>query len=165
MAFEVGLISHSLCTILPTPVFSPGEFHGPESGGLQAIRLQELDMTEQLTLSLWPWNTLGQDDPRLCTISTILFWASQVVLVVKNLPAMQVDVRVMCWLPGLGRSPGGGHGNSLQYSCLENPTDREAWRASAHNVAWSDLTETTAWSTYSFYLFFSQSSNQVNTVI
>ena len=40
-------------------------------------------------------------------------------------------------IPGLGRSPGGGHGNPLQYSCLENPTDREAWWATVHGVAQS----------------------------
>ena len=38
-------------------------------------------------------------------------------------------------VPGLGRSPGGGHGNPLQYSCLENPTDRGAWWATFHGVA------------------------------
>ena len=38
-------------------------------------------------------------------------------------------------LAGLGRSPGGGHGNPLQYSCLENPMDRGAWQAIAHGVA------------------------------
>ena len=40
-------------------------------------------------------------------------------------------------IPGSGRSPGGGNGNPLQYSCLENPVDRGAWRASAHRVAQS----------------------------
>ena len=44
-------------------------------------------------------------------------------------------------IPGLGRSPGGGHGNPLQYSCLENPMDRGAWRATVHSVAESDMTE------------------------
>ena len=43
----------------------------------------------------------------------------------KNLPANAGDVRDPGSIPGLGRSPGGGHGNSLQYSCLENPMDRE----------------------------------------
>ena len=38
-------------------------------------------------------------------------------------------------IPGSGRSPGGGHGKPLQYSCLENPTDREAWGATVHGVA------------------------------
>ena len=47
--------------------------------------------------------------------------ASQEMLVVKNLSANAGDVRDMGSVPGLGRSPGGGHGNPLQYSCLENP--------------------------------------------
>ena len=62
-------------------------------------------------------------------------WASQVVLVAKNLPANAEDVRDMGSIPGLGRSPGGGHSNPLQYSCLENPLDRGAWRATINRVA------------------------------
>ena len=54
-----------------------------------------------------------------------LNWASQVALVVKNLPANAGDIRDSGWIPGLGRSPEGGHGNPLQYSCLENPMDRK----------------------------------------
>ena len=46
-------------------------------------------------------------------------------------------------IPGSGRSPGGGHGNPLQYSCLENPMDRAAWRAIVHGVAELDMTEAT----------------------
>ena len=49
---------------------------------------------------------------------------SKVVLVVKNLPANAGDTRDMSLIPGLGRSPEGGNGNPLQYSCLGNPTDR-----------------------------------------
>ena len=45
---------------------------------------------------------------------------------VKNLPANAGDIRDVRSISGSGRSPGGGHGNSLQYSCLENPTDRGA---------------------------------------
>ena len=44
---------------------------------------------------------------------------------------------------GLRRSPGGGHGNPLQYSCLENPLDRGAWQATVHGVAESEVTEVT----------------------
>ena len=51
-------------------------------------------------------------------------WASQVALVVKNPPASAGDVRDMGSVPGLGRSPGKGNGNPLQYFCLENPIDR-----------------------------------------
>ena len=52
--------------------------------------------------------------------------ASQVALVVKNLPANTGDIRDSDLIPGLGRSPGGGHGNPLQYSFLENPMHRDA---------------------------------------
>ena len=52
--------------------------------------------------------------------------ASQVVLPVRNLPASAGDVRDTAVIPGSGRSPGEGHGNPLQYSCLENPMTEEA---------------------------------------
>ena len=61
--------------------------------------------------------------------------ASQVVLVVKNLPVNAGDARDAGLIPGSGRSPGGGNGNPLQYSCLENPTDSGAWWATVHGVA------------------------------
>ena len=50
----------------------------------------------------------------------------EVALVVKNLPASAGQVRGAGLIPGLGRSPGGGHGNTLQYSCLENSMDKVA---------------------------------------
>ena len=64
------------------------------------------------------WVGVGQDGIR----------ASQVALVVKNVPANAGDIRS-------GRSPGGGHGNPLQYSRLENPMDRGAWWTAVHGVA------------------------------
>ena len=62
--------------------------------------------------------------------------ASQVVLVVKNPPANAGDLRDMglFLIPGSGSSPGGGHGNPLQYSCLGNPMDGRAWWATVHGV-------------------------------
>ena len=60
--------------------------------------------------------------------------ASQVVLEVKNPPAYAGDSRDTDLIPGSGRSPGGGHGNPLQYSRLENPMDRGAWWAIVHGV-------------------------------
>ena len=57
------------------------------------------------------------------------------VLVVKKLPANGRDVRDVGSIPGMGRSPGGGHDNPLQYSCLENPMDRGGWGAMIHRVA------------------------------
>ena len=62
-------------------------------------------------------------------------WASQVALVVKNLPTNAGDTRDTGSIPWWGRSLGGGHGNSCQYSCLENPMDRRAWRATVHGHA------------------------------
>ena len=53
---------------------------------------------------------------------------------VKKPPANAGDLRGMGSILGLGGSPGGGHGNSLQYSCLENPMDRGAWWATVHRV-------------------------------
>ena len=61
-------------------------------------------------------------------------WAFQAVLVVKNPPANMGDIRDVGSTPGSGRSPGGGPGNPLQYSCLENPMDREAQQATVHGV-------------------------------
>ena len=55
-----------------------------------------------------------------------LSWASQVALVVKNTPANAGDLRHAGSIPGLGRSPGGGHSNKLEYSCLEDPMDKGA---------------------------------------
>ena len=55
-------------------------------------------------------------------------------LVVNNPPANAADTRDMGLIPGSGRSPGGGHGNPLQYSCLENPMDRGGWWTTVHGV-------------------------------
>ena len=95
----------------PTPVFLPGESHGQmEPGRLQSIKSQRVRQYWSNIAHMHAKNT---------------YWASQVVLVVKNLLASTGDVRDMDSIPGLGRSPGGGHGNPLQYSCLENPMDRQ----------------------------------------
>ena len=61
-------------------------------------------------------------------------WASQVALVVKNLPPNSGDIRDPGSFLGLGRSPAGGHGKPLQYSCLDNSVDRGAWWATIHRV-------------------------------
>ena len=78
------------------------------------------------------------------TVGTVFFLlpvknlgASHVVLVVKNPPASAGDIRDMNSIPGLGRPPGGGHGNPLQYSCLEKPMDRGVWRATVHRFTQS----------------------------
>ena len=73
--------------------------------------------------------------------SKLLLRASQVALVVKDLPANAGDARDTGSIPGLGRSPGGRYGNPLQFSCLGNPMDKGAWQATAHRVAksWTQL--------------------------
>ena len=67
--------------------------------------------------------------------------ASHVVLVVKNLSAIEGEERDAGLMPGLRRSPGGGHHNPLQDSCLKIPMDRGAWRATVHGGKESDMTE------------------------
>ena len=67
----------------------------------------------------------------------ILTGASQVAQVVKSLPANTGDIRDVGSIPRSERSPGGGHGNPLQYSCLENPMFRGAWGAAVHRIAQS----------------------------
>ena len=61
------------------------------------------------------------------------------MLVVKNLPCSVGDVRDSNSVPGSGRSPGEGHSNPLQYSCLENPMDRSTWWATVHRAAKSQI--------------------------
>ena len=61
-------------------------------------------------------------------------WAPQVALVVNNLPADSGDIIDVDSVPGSERPSGGGNGNPLQYSCLENPMDRGAWGATVHKV-------------------------------
>ena len=62
-------------------------------------------------------------------------------LVVKNLPGNAADIRDAGSIPGSERSPGEGNGNPLPYSCLENPMDRGAWRATVYGVM--DMAEAT----------------------
>ena len=92
----------------------------------------------------------GQSTPAPCIVSTkhdswplakvfniitSLTLASQVVLVVKNLPAIAGDTKDTGSIPGSGRPPGEGNGNPLQYSCLENSMGRGTWQATVHGAA------------------------------
>ena len=82
-----------------------------------------------------------------CFLLSVYSWllknygAFQVALVVKNLPANVGDIRDVGSIPGSERSPGEGHSNLLQYSCLENPMDRGIWWAIVHRVSESDMTK------------------------
>ena len=95
-------------------------------GVLECILVEQRGTTVQFDLTGPTWN---------------LDWAFQVTLVVRNLPANTGDTRDAGSVPGSGRSPEGGCGNPLQYSCLENPLDRGAWQAMVHRVGhdWTNL--------------------------
>ena len=87
------------------------------------------------------WNLLSTQR-YLLNVEYMNEWTSLVALVVKT-PSVNVgDIRDVGSIPGPGRSPGEGHGNPLQYSCLENPLDRGAWQATVHMVSksWTRLT-------------------------
>ena len=79
---------------------------------------------------------------------SILLWASQVALVVKN---TLTNARDTGFIPGLGRYSGEGNGNSLQYSCLEKPVHRGAWRAIVHGVRKSRMRLSTRMHTHLYY--------------
>ena len=68
-------------------------------------------------------------------------WTSQLALIVKNVPANEGHIRDVGSILGSGRSHGGGHGNPLQYSCLENPMDRGPWQVTLYRVtkSWRQL--------------------------
>ena len=72
---------------------------------------------------------------KLLELFRTIYSSSQVTLLVKNQPANAGDIRDVGWIPGSGRSPGGGNGNPLQYSCLENSKDRGTWWATGHGIA------------------------------
>ena len=110
MCVLINSINNYFRAWLPTPVFLSGESHGQRSlAGYSPLGRKELETTEVTELAAY---------------TLLLSGASQVALVVKNLPAGAGDTRVMYSIPGLGRFPGEGHGNSFQYACLENPVDR-----------------------------------------
>ena len=125
-------IFHEICWWLEDPTLSG---KGPLQTCEATLRLFQL----LVNVVCWRWNW------------TLLYprRGSQVVLVVKNLPASAGDIRDSDSTPGLGRSSGEGDGNPLQYSCLGDAVDRGAWRAMGHGSQrirhyWSDLAHTYA---------------------
>ena len=102
---------------------------------------QLLPHPSQFPLCLGEFSWYSSPD-KPCIPDYMLMGATQVVLVIKNLPANAGDVRDLGSTPGMGRSPGGGNGNPLHYSCLENPMDGGAWWATVHGShKESDTTE------------------------
>ena len=84
----------------------------------------------------------------VCTL-----WASHVVLLVKNPPANEGDIRAVGSIPGLGRSLGGRYGYPHQYSCLENSRDGGSWQATVHGVpnSWTQLSAHTHSTLYCYF--------------
>ena len=111
---------------LPTPVFWSGEFHGLHSQSMGSQRVGHDCTTFSYIHPSQTWNLVTIDQKR--------YKASLVVQLVKNLPASVGDPGDVGSIPGLGRSPGEGNGNPLQYSCLENSMNRGAWWARVHGV-------------------------------
>ena len=125
----------------------PGSGRSP--GGGHGTPLQYSCLENPMDRGAW-WATVHRvtkSQTRLKQLSThshihgYTTRASQVVLVIKNLPTNAGDIRDASSIPGSGRSPGGGHGNPLQYSCPENPMDREACWAIVYRVtkSWTQL--------------------------
>ena len=114
------------CSVLALK--SPGPRKGLSSW--QGWGRASLDQLLNLLLSFFPW-----------TYATV--WGFPGGSVLKNLPVMQKMQETLGSILELGRSPGGGYNNPLQYSCLENPMDRGAWWATVHRVAESAMTEGT----------------------
>ena len=86
------------------------------------------------------WSGVPLPSPFLIPDSIIShLYTSQVALGVMNPPANRGDVRDAGLIPGSERSPGEGHGNPPQYSCLENPMDRRAWQSTLHRVTKSQI--------------------------
>ena len=104
----------------PTPMFLPGESQG-------AWWVAICGVTQSQTRLKWLSSSGSKLRKHLWQFSTKSYPSGSTV---KNPPAIKEPVSI----PGLGRFPGGGHGNPLQYSCLESPMDREAWWATVHRV-------------------------------
>ena len=120
------------------------EAHGTGSGGVRppaACGLCRDWVSFSETGSLWRVHNTGVRGPDLCFKRIILLLCCSILLgfpggwVVKNPPANARDAGDAGSIPGWRRSPGGGNGNPLQYSCWENCMDRGAWRATVHGVA------------------------------
>ena len=112
-----------------------------EPGRLQSMGSQRVGLDWATSLSLSLSNAVTSSGTWANPFTFLGFLGE--VLVVKNPPANAGDKREVGLIPGSRRSPGGGHGNPLQYSCLENPMDRGAWQATVHGVAESDTTKAT----------------------
>ena len=124
----------SCCYLLPSSLPHPLSFpKAPGSTSHKNYTILDRPPLEKKKETLFQWRSYW--------LQVHKAGVSQVLLVGKNLPAHAGDLRDMGSIPGSRRSPRGERGNPLQYSCLENPMDRGAWRATVDRVAksWSCL--------------------------
>ena len=115
---------------LKNPSATAGSIPGLErsSGERNGNPLQYSCLENPMDRGAWQATVHGVTNSRTRLSNWVTIkWASQLALVVKNLPANAGDVTDTGLIHGTGRSHGGGHGNPLQYSCPENPMDRGAW--------------------------------------
>ena len=130
----------------PTPVFLPGESHGRRSlVGYSPWDRKESDTTEQLQFHFHFQKLLNKsklkNKNKNKNKNTFLQSCQHPALVVKNQPAYVGGTRDADLIPGLGRSPGGGHDNALQYSCLENPQGQRSLASQVHSLIESVMIE------------------------
>ena len=124
-----------------------------DSGPVYILKLKQLmewvagSFPQEVYLLLLQWALFlfEKFNPSLPTfvLCTLALYFTTLALVVKNPPANARDVRDVGLIPGSGRLPGEGNSNPFQHSCLENPMDRGACRATVHRVTESDMTEAT----------------------
>ena len=124
------------CVIIVSRVFFTRTLGGATvTHILQGKKLMYMELKYFFKGQYMPGSWLGPKPPASeSTHSATLCIASKVTLVVNNLLGTAGDISDVGSIPGLGRSPGGGHGNRLQYSCLENSMDRGAWWAIVHGI-------------------------------
>ena len=110
---------------------------------LKCIRTDKrnLSFVYLLHVRMFLWVYLQMESETRVCVHVVYLRGGKWWLVVKSLPANAGDIRHVGSIRGLGRSSGGGPGNSLQYSWQENPIDRGAWQATAHGVtkSWTRL--------------------------
>ena len=110
-----------------------------EGSSFPQIFWKEGSPADTLILAQWDCPTSGLQNHKVtsagCFKALCLWWGFPGASVVKGTPASAGDIRDTGLILGSGGSSGGGHGNPLQYSCLENPTDRGTWQATVHRIA------------------------------
>ena len=143
MVVSTGLTQYDWCPCKKRSEHTHREDHVETSGKDHCLQVKENGLRMKPTLPTpWPWTSSLQNCKKInfyCrSHSACGTWyfvmASQVALVVKNMSVNAGDATDVGSIPGLGRSPGEGSGNPLEYSCLRNPMDREEPGRLVHGV-------------------------------